>query len=320
MSNKKLKDLVSSLQKEFGEGSIMLMGEQEPTKVDVINTGVLSLDKATGGFPRGRVIELYGPEAGGKTLTSLYVIAEAQRQGLNCAFIDVEHALNLSFAKTIGVDVDNLLVSQPDNAEAALELAEKLARSGEIGVIVLDSVAALVPRAEIEGEMGDSHMGLTARLMSQALRKLTPVLAKSNTMMIFINQVRMKIGVMFGNPETTTGGNALKFYASLRLEVRKGEPLKDKDRQIGHMMNIKIIKNKIRPPFGKVTFPLVYENGFDLVGDVFNVAVEAGIIDKSGAWFSYAGNKLGQGATNSIDKLSEDPKLLEEITEKVKAL
>ena len=298
---KALEQALEQIQKQYGKGAIMKLGEEGLTgSVDVISTGSISLDLATGvgGYPRGRIIEIYGPESSGKTTLTLHAIAEAQKAGGKAAFIDAEHALDPVYAKNLGVDVDELLVSQPDTGEQALEICEMLARSGAIDLIVIDSVAALVPKAEIQGEMGDSHVGLHARLMSQALRKIAGTVNKTNTCVIFINQLREKIGVMFGNPETTTGGRALKFYASMRLDVRKIETLKRGDEMLGNRTRVKIVKNKVAPPFKKSEFDIMYGTGISLAGDVLDTAVEAKIVDKAGSWYSYNGERIGQGREN----------------------
>ncbi len=312
---------MGQIEKQFGKGAIMRLGSDALTAdVPVISTGSLSLDIATGigGIPRGRVIEIYGPESSGKTTLALHTIAEAQKKGGLAAFIDAEHALDVVYANKLGVNCDELLVSQPDNGEQALEIAEILVRSGAMDVVVVDSVAALVPRAEIEGEMGDSHMGLQARLMSQALRKLTGTISKTHTSLIFINQIRMKIGVMFGNPETTTGGNALKFYASLRLDIRKLAAIKDGQEIIGNRTRVKVVKNKIAPPFKEAEFDIIYGEGISRVGDVLDLGAAHDIVEKSGAWYSYGGDRIGQGRENAKAYLKEHPSTLEEIEFKVK--
>ena len=319
--NKAVEMAMGQIEKQFGKGAIMRLGSEALTAdVPVISTGSLSLDIATGigGIPRGRVIEIYGPESSGKTTLALHTIAEAQKKGGLAAFIDAEHALDVVYANKLGVNCDELLVSQPDNGEQALEIAEILVRSGAMDVVVVDSVAALVPRAEIEGEMGDSHMGLQARLMSQALRKLTGTISKTHTSLIFINQIRMKIGVMFGNPETTTGGNALKFYASLRLDIRKLAAIKDGQEIIGNRTRVKVVKNKIAPPFKEAEFDIIYGEGISRVGDVLDLGVAHDIVEKSGAWYSYAGDRIGQGRENAKVYLKEHPSTLEEIELKVK--
>lgn len=311
---------LETIEKQFGKGSIMKLGEQPEIKVECIPTGSLSIDLALGGgFPKGRIIEVYGPESSGKTTLTLHAIAEIQKQGGTAAFIDAEHALDPVYAKRIGVDTDNLLLSQPDNGEQALEITETLVRSNAVDLIVVDSVAALVPRAEIEGDMGDSHMGLQARLMSQALRKLTGVISRSNVTVIFINQIRMKIGVMFGNPETTTGGNALKFYASVRIDIRRISQIKQGDEIIGNRTRVKVVKNKIAPPFRQAEFDIMYNQGISRSGDVLDLAVEHNIVDKSGAWFAYNDAKIGQGREAAKTYLQENPKVLEEIAKKVTA-
>jgi recombination protein RecA len=314
---KELKELKAHLEKQFGKGAVMLLGDEEPQNVEVIPTNIFSIDRAlgVGGAPRGRMIEIYGPEAAGKTTLALYLVASAQEMGLNAAYIDAENSLNLGLAKTLGVNVDELMLSQPDSAEQALDLVESLARSGDIGIIVVDSVAALVPQAEIEGDHGASHMGLQARLMSQACRKLTKVTSTSKTLIVWINQIRMKIGVMYGNPETTTGGHALKFYCSQRIEVRMSTAIKDGEKKIGHQLMVKIMKNKVATPFAKVFVPLIYGHGVDRLGDVFELAVNEKLIQKAGAWYSYKGERLGQGSKNSIAKLSENQEWVDEITE-----
>ena len=320
--DKALDAALSQIEKAFGKGSIMRMG-QDSAHVDIegIPTGSLGLDMALGigGLPRGRIIEIYGPESSGKTTLALSVIAQAQKNGGTCAFIDAEHALDPSYAKKIGVDLENLLISQPDAGEQALEITDTLVRSGAIDVLVVDSVAALVPKAELEGEMGDSHMGLQARLMSQALRKLTSTIARSNTLVIFINQIRMKIGVMFGNPETTTGGNALKFYASVRIDIRSIGKIKDKEDIIGSQTRVKIVKNKVAPPFKVVDFDIMYGEGISKTGEIVDLGVKAGVIEKSGAWFSYNGDKIGQGRENAKTFLREHPEVALEIENKIKA-
>ena len=319
--NKAVEMAMGQIEKQFGKGAIMRLGSEALTAdVPFISTGSLSLDIATGigGIPRGRVIEIYGPESSGKTTLALHTIAEAQKKGGLAAFIDAEHALDVVYANKLGVNCDELLVSQPDNGEQALEIAEILVRSGAMDVVVVDSVAALVPRAEIEGEMGDSHMGLQARLMSQALRKLTGTISKTHTSLIFINQIRMKIGVMFGNPETTTGGNALKFYASLRLDIRKLAAIKDGQEIIGNRTRVKVVKNKIAPPFKEAEFDIIYGEGISRVGDVVDLGVAHDIVEKSGSWYSYGGDRIGQGRENAKVYLKEHPSTLEEIELKVK--
>ena len=308
---------LETIEKQFGKGSIMKLGEQTNIQVECIPTGSVSLDLALGGgLPKGRIIEIYGPESSGKTTLTLHAIAEIQKQGGTAAFIDAEHALDPSYAKRIGVDVDNLLLSQPDNGEQALEITETLVRSNAVDLIVVDSVAALTPRAEIEGDMGDSHMGLQARLMSQALRKLTGVISRSKVTVIFINQIRMKIGVMFGNPETTTGGNALKFYASVRMDIRRVSQIKQGDEVIGNRTRVKVVKNKIAPPFRQAEFDIMYNQGISKSGDVLDLAVEHNIVEKSGAWFAYKDAKIGQGREAAKTYLQENPKVLEEVAKK----
>jgi recombination protein RecA len=319
--NKALDSALSQIERAFGKGSIMKLGTaSEKTEADVISTGSLSLDIALGigGLPRGRIIEIYGPESSGKTTLALHVIAEAQKRGGTCAFVDAEHALDPIYATKLGVNINDLLVSQPDNGEQALEITDTLVRSGALDVLVVDSVAALVPRAEIEGEMGDSHMGLQARLMSQALRKLTSSIAKSNTIVIFINQLRMKIGVMFGNPETTTGGNALKFYATIRLDIRRIGAIKEREETIGNQTRVKVVKNKMAPPFRQVEFDIMYGEGVSKMGELIDLGVAANIIEKSGAWFAYNGEKIGQGRNNAKDFLKTNPKIAEEIEAKIR--
>ena len=311
---------MDQITKQFGDGSIMKLGEAHKVDVEVIPSGSLSLDLALGGgYPKGRIIEIYGPESSGKTTLTLHAIAEIQKQGGTAAFIDAEHALDPSYAKRLGVDTENLLVSQPDNGEQALEITETLVRSNAVDLIVVDSVAALTPQAEIDGDMGDSHMGLQARLMSQALRKLTGIINKSKATVIFINQIRMKIGVMFGNPETTTGGNALKFYASQRVDIRRIGQIKVGDDILGNRTKIKVVKNKIAPPFKQAEFDIMFGKGISTEGDILDLASEVNIIKKAGAWFSYGETRLGQGRENSKDYLKEHPELLKEVSEKVKA-
>lgn len=313
---------LSQIEKQFGKGAIMRLGNDQPLPdVQAIPTGSLSLDIAlgVGGVPRGRVIEIFGPESSGKTTLALHIIAEAMKLGGIAAFVDAEHALDIGYARKLGVRTDDLLVSQPDTGEQALEIAETLVRSGAIDVLVIDSVAALVPKAEIEGDMGDSHMGLQARLMSQALRKLTGIISKSNCCVIFINQIRMKIGVMFGNPETTTGGNALKFYASVRMDIRKIAALKQGNDMIGSRTRVKVVKNKVAPPFKEVEFDILYGEGISKEGDVLDLAVERNVVDKAGAWFSYGKERIGQGRENSRIFLKEHPEMLNEIREKLMA-
>ncbi len=317
---KALEVAMSQIEKQFGKGSVMKLGEFKAMEIEAIPTGALSLDIALGigGVPRGRIIEVYGPESSGKTTLALHVIAEAQKMGGEAAFIDAEHALDPVYAKKLGVDIDNLIVSQPDTGEQALEITEALVRSGALDVIVVDSVAALVPKAEIDGDMGDSHMGLQARLMSQALRKLAGAINKSKTVLIFINQLREKIGVMFGNPETTTGGRALKFYASVRMDIRKIENIKQDGQVTGNRVRVKVIKNKVAPPFREAEFDVLYGKGISKEGNIFDMAVNLEIIDKSGSWFSYNGQRIGQGRENAKRYLIERPELLKEVETKVR--
>ena len=312
---KALQAAMSKIEKDFGKGSIMRMGDEQVENVDVIPTGSIGLNVAlgVGGYPRGRIIEIYGPESSGKTTLAIHAIAEAQKLGGIAAFIDAEHAFDRFYAAKLGVDVDNLWISQPDNGEQALEIADQLIRSSAIDIIVIDSVAALTPKKEIEGDMGDSAVGLQARLMSQALRKLTSTIAKTNTTCIFINQLREKIGVMFGNPETTTGGNALKFYASVRLDIRRVTALKDGDQVIGNQVRVKVVKNKVAPPFRKAEFEITFGEGISKVGEILDLGVEFGIIQKSGSWFSYQGNKLAQGRDATKALLNDNPELYEEL-------
>jgi recombination protein RecA len=310
---------LETIEKQFGKGSIMKLGESTHVNVETTPTGSLSLDLALGGgIPKGRIVEIYGPESSGKTTLTLHAIAEIQRAGGTAAFIDAEHALDPSYAKRIGVDVENLLLSQPDNGEQALEITETLVRSNAVDLIVVDSVAALVPRAEIEGEMGDAHMGLQARLMSQALRKLTGVISRSHTTVIFINQIRMKIGVMFGNPETTTGGNALKFYASVRMDIRRISQIKQGDAVIGNRTRVKVVKNKIAPPFREAEFDIMYNQGISKAGDILDLAASRGIVEKAGAWYSYNGDKIAQGREAAKNYFQENPKVMEEVSKKVR--
>ena len=311
---------ISQIQRQFGKGSIMRLGSKETENVPVIPTGALSLDIAlgVGGFPKGRITEIYGPESSGKTTLALHVVANAQKAGGTAAFIDAEHALDTSYAQRLGVDIDNLLISQPDFGEQALEIAEILIRSGGVDVIVIDSVAALVPKAEIDGNVGDAHVGLQARLMSQAMRKFTGVLNRSNTVLIFINQIRMKIGVMFGNPETTTGGNALKFYSSLRLDIRKIGQIKDGQDIIGNRTKVKVVKNKVAPPFKESEFDIIYGEGISKIGDLLDLATQLEIVEKSGSWFSYKEERIGQGRENSKKFLTDNPNMVSEIETKVR--
>ncbi|MDB5168935.1 MAG: Protein RecA [Candidatus Saccharibacteria bacterium] len=309
---------LETIEKQFGKGSIMKLGDSQTVAVETVSSGSISLDLALGGgIPRGRIVEIYGPESSGKTTLTLHVISEVQRGGGTAAFIDAEHALDPSYAKRIGVDVDNLLLSQPDNGEQALEIVETLVRSNAVDIIVVDSVAALVPRAEIEGDMGDSHMGLQARLMSQALRKLTGVISRSNVTVIFINQIRMKIGVMFGNPETTTGGNALKFYASVRMDIRRIGQIKQGEAVVGNRTRVKVVKNKIAPPFREAEFDIMYNQGISKSGDILDLAVAKDIVEKAGAWFAYGEGKIGQGREAAKTYLEENPKVMDEIVKKV---
>jgi recombination protein RecA len=319
--NKALDAAMAQIERAFGKGSIMRMGARSgDEQIEVIPSGSLGLDLAVGigGLPRGRIIEIYGPESSGKTTLALHAIAEAQRRGGTCAFVDAEHALDPTYARKLGVDVDNLLISQPDAGEQALEIADTLVRSGAVDILVVDSVAALVPRAELEGEMGDSHMGLHARLMSQALRKITGSVSRSNCMLIFLNQIRMKIGVMFGNPETTTGGNALKFYASLRLEIRRIGQIKERDEVVGNQTRVKVVKNKLAPPFRQVEFDIMYGEGISKVGELLDLGVKAGVVEKSGAWFSYDSQRIGQGRENAKQFLREHRNLADAIEAKVR--
>ena len=318
--NKALDAALAQIERAFGKGSIMKLGQREALEIEAISTGSLGLDIALGigGLPRGRVVEIYGPESSGKTTLALHVIAEAQKKGGACAFVDAEHALDPAYAKKLGVDIDNLLISQPDAGEQALEIADTLVRSGAIDVLVIDSVAALVPRAELEGEMGDSLPGLHARLMSQALRKLTATISKSNTLVIFINQIRMKIGVMFGSPETTTGGNALKFYASVRLDIRRIGALKSGDEVVGNQTRVKVVKNKVAPPFKVVEFDIMYGEGVSKTGELIDLGEKAGVVEKSGSWFSHDGQRIGQGRENAKTYLREHPEVAEAIERKVR--
>ena len=321
--NKALDAAMSQIERAFGKGSIMRMGQRPgDEQIEVIPSGSLGLDLALGigGLPRGRILEIYGPESSGKTTLALHAIAEAQKRGGTCAFIDAEHALDPTYARKLGVDVDNLLISQPDAGEKALEIADTLVRSGAVDVLVVDSVAALVPRAELEGEMGDSHMGLHARLMSQALRKITGSVSRSKCMLIFLNQIRMKIGVMFGNPETTTGGNALKFYASVRLEIRRIGQIKERDEVVGNQTRVKVVKNKLAPPFRQVEFDIMYGEGISKVGELIDLGVKAGVVEKSGAWFSYDSQRVGQGRENAKQFLRDHKDIAEAIEVKVREL
>ncbi len=319
--NKAIDIAVQQIEKQFGKGSIMKFGSKEKIDVDVIPTGALSLDIALGigGIPKGRVVEIYGPESSGKTTLAMHILAEAQKKGESVAFIDAEHALDPKYAENIGLNVKDLYISQPDFGEQALEILETLVRSAAFGVVVVDSVAALTPRAEIEGEMGDSHMGLQARLMSQALRKLTAITGKSGTTIIFLNQLRMKIGVMFGNPETTTGGNALKFYASVRMDIRQKDKILRDGQVIGHVRKVKVVKNKMAPPFKEATFDMIYPMGIEKESSILDAAVEQGIVEKSGAWYKYGGDQLAQGRDGSIQILKDDKKLSKKIEKEVRA-
>ena len=318
----KLKSVISNIEKSYGKGSIMMLGKKDiDSNIDVYSTGSLGLDIALGigGVPKGRVIEVYGPESSGKTTLTLHIIAEAQKMGGTCAFIDAEHALDPGYAKKLGVNIDELLISQPDTGEQALEISDTLVKSEGIDLLVIDSVAALVPRAELEGEMGDSLPGLQARLMSQALRKLTSSISKTNTMVVFINQLRMKIGVMFGSPEVTTGGNALKFYSSVRLDIRRIGAIKDKDNIIGNQTRVKVVKNKMAPPFKMVEFDIMYGEGISKIGEIIDLGVQADIIDKSGAWYSYKDEKIGQGRENTKQFLKDNPDMLDEIEGRIRS-
>ncbi len=319
-NDKTLEQVLADIEKQFGKGSIMKLGDETHNEIDVSSTGSLTLDIATGvgGFPKGRIIEIYGPESSGKTTFALHAIAEVQKQGGKAAFIDAEHALDPVYAKNLGVDINELLLSQPDTGEQALEICDALVRSEAISIVVIDSVAALVPQAEIEGEMGDSHVGLQARLMSQALRKLSGTINKTNTIVIFINQLREKVGVLFGNPETTTGGRALKFYSTIRLDVRRGEQIKNGDNVIGNKTNIKVVKNKVAPPFKTATVEIMYGQGVSKEAEILDLASEIGIVDKSGAWYAYKGEKIGQGKENAKAFLKDNPKIAQEIESKVR--
>jgi len=319
-TDKTLDQVLSDIEKQFGKGAVMKLGEREHQKIDTISSGSISLDIALGigGYPKGRIIEIFGPESSGKTTFALHAIAEAQKKGGRAAFIDAEHALDPVYASHLGVNINDLLLSQPDNGEQALEICEALIRSGAISIIVIDSVAALVPQAEIEGEMGDSHVGLQARLMSQALRKISGIVNKTNTVVIFINQLREKVGVMFGNPEVTPGGRALKFYSSVRLEIRKGEQIKLGSNAIGNRTNIKVVKNKMAPPFKSCQVDIVYGEGCSILGEIIDLGAESGILEKSGAWYSYNGEKVGQGKENVKEWLKKNPKLKEELEAKVR--
>src|SRR4249920_2359195 len=323
-NNEKLKALkltIDKIEKDFGKGSVMMMNEKGINELEVISTGSIGLDVALGigGLPRGRVVEIYGPESSGKTTIAIHVIAEAQKKGGMCAIIDAEHAFDSSYAQKLGVDVDNLLISQPDYGEQALEIADRLILSGAVEVVIINSVAALVPKGELEGEMGDSKMGLHARLMSQALRKLTATISKTNTICIFINQLREKIGIMFGNPETTTGGNALKFYASVRLDIRRLAQIKDGEEAIGNRVKVKVVKNKVAPPFRSAEFDIIFGEGISKTGEILDMGVELGIVQKSGSWFSYNNDKLGQGREAVKQLMIDNPELAQEIENKIRA-
>ncbi|AQQ68312.1 recombinase RecA [Microbulbifer agarilyticus] len=313
--DKALQAALSQIERQFGKGTVMRMGDKERERIPAISTGSLGLDVALGigGLPRGRIVEIYGPESSGKTTLTLQVIAEAQRNGGTCAFVDAEHALDPIYAEKLGVNVDELIVSQPDTGEQALEVADMLVRSGAVDVLIVDSVAALTPRAEIEGEMGDSHVGLQARLMSQALRKLTGNIKNTNTLCVFINQIRMKIGVMFGSPETTTGGNALKFYSSVRLDIRRIGAVKEGDEVVGNETRVKVVKNKVAPPFKQTEFQIMYGQGINLIGEIIDYGVKLGLVDKAGAWYSYKGDKIGQGKANAVKFLKENVDIRNEI-------
>jgi recombination protein RecA len=318
---KALKLTIDKIEKDYGKGSVMMMNEKAVSDLEVISTGSIGLDAAlgVGGFPKGRIVEIYGPESSGKTTIAIHAIAEAQKKGGVCAIIDAEHAFDSSYAKKLGVDVDNLLISQPDYGEQALEIADRLILSGALDVVVIDSVAALVPKAELEGEMGDSRMGLQARLMSQALRKLTATINKTNCCCIFINQLREKIGVMFGNPETTTGGNALKFYSSVRLDIRRQTQIKDGDEAVGNRVKVKVVKNKVAPPFRAAEFDLIFGEGISKTGEIIDMGVELGVLQKSGSWYSYDGNKLGQGREGVRGLLNDNVEMATEIEAKIRA-
>tara|TARA_Y100000590_G_scaffold461332_1_gene622667 strand:+ start:1658 stop:2731 length:1074 start_codon:yes stop_codon:yes gene_type:complete len=318
---KALESALGQIERAFGKGSIMRLGQEQAVEVEAVPTGSLGLDIALGigGVPRGRIIEIYGPESSGKTTLALHIAAEAQKIGGTCAFVDAEHALDPAYARKLGVNVDELLISQPDTGEQALEIADTLVRSGAIDVLVVDSVAALVPRAELEGEMGDTHVGLQARLMSQALRKLTASISRSRCMVVFINQIRMKIGVMFGNPETTSGGNALKFYSSVRLDIRRIGAIKDKDEIVGSQTRVKVVKNKVAPPFKVIEFDIMYGEGISKLGELIDLGVKAGVVDKSGSWFSYQDQRIGQGRENAKQFLRENDSIAEDIERAVRS-
>ncbi|MAZ46860.1 MAG: recombinase RecA [Rickettsiales bacterium] len=318
---KSLESTISQIERSYGKGSVMRLGERDVVEIDAISSGSLSLDVALGigGLPKGRIVEIYGPESSGKTTLALHVIAEAQKNKGTCAFIDAEHALDPVYAKKLGVNTDEMLISQPDNGEQALEIADTLVNSSAIDVLVVDSVAALVPRAEIEGDMGDSHMGLHARLMSQALRKLTGSISRSQCLVIFINQIRQKIGVMFGNPETTTGGNALKFYASVRMDIRRIGAIKDREEVVGNQTRVKIVKNKLAPPFKTVEFDIMYGEGISKTGEILDLAASNGLVEKSGAWYSYNGDRIGQGRENAKNFLKENPEIASKIEQEIRS-
>jgi recombination protein RecA len=318
---KALDSALAQIEKAFGKGSIMKLSSQEQMAVETISTGSLGLDIAlgVGGIPKGRIIEIYGPESSGKTTLTLHCIAECQKQGGTCAFVDAEHALDPTYAKKLGVNVDELLISQPDSGEQALEIADTLVRSGAIDMVIVDSVAALVPKAELEGEMGDATMGAQARLMSQALRKLTATISRTGCTVIFINQIRQKIGVMFGNPETTTGGNALKFYASIRMDIRRIGALKDKDEVVGNLTRVKVVKNKVSPPFKTVEFDILYGQGISKHGELLDLGIKAGVVEKSGSWFNYGSERIGQGKENARQFLKDNPKVADDIEKKIRA-
>ena len=318
--SKALAAALSQIERQFGKGSVMRMGDQKRERIPAISTGSLGLDIALGigGLPKGRIVEIYGPESSGKTTLTLSVIAQAQRKGATCAFVDAEHALDPDYAEKLGVNVDDLIVSQPDTGEQALEITDMLVRSGAVDVVIVDSVAALVPKAEIEGEMGDTHVGLQARLMSQALRKVTGNVKNANCLVVFINQIRMKIGVMFGSPETTTGGNALKFYASVRLDIRRIGAVKQGDEVVGNETRVKVVKNKVSPPFKQAEFQILYGKGINQLGEVLDLGVQQGLVDKSGAWYAYQGDKIGQGKQNACDYLAEHPEVAQAIEREIR--
>ncbi|MED5600821.1 MAG: recombinase RecA [Pseudomonadota bacterium] len=319
--SKALSAALSQIERQFGKGSVMRMGDRKREPMPAISTGSLGLDIALGigGLPKGRIVEIYGPESSGKTTLTLSVIAQAQKQGATCAFVDAEHALDPDYAEKLGVNVDDLLVSQPDTGEQALEITDMLVRSGAVNVVIVDSVAALVPKAEIEGEMGDAHVGLQARLMSQALRKITGNVKNANCLVMFVNQIRMKIGVMFGNPETTTGGNALKFYSSVRLDIRRIGAVKQGDEVTGNETRVKVVKNKVAPPFKQAEFQILYGQGINQLGEVLDLGVQQGLVDKSGAWYAYQGDKIGQGKQNACDYLAEHPDVAQAIEKEIRA-